>query len=103
LQRIEHLWHLFGQKDPLEPLGRYLYAGRWKINGHSQWNQALASGKITLIPLGPFGHNGKGNYFDNQTALPSGETHMQYLLGKIQAVLGEAGLVPQASIGVEER
>ena len=95
LQRIEHLWHLFGQKDPLEPLGRYLYAGRWKIFSHSAWNQALAAGKITLIPLGPFTHNGKGNYFDNETKLPAGETHMHYLLGRIEEVLGEAGLVHQ--------
>jgi hypothetical protein len=103
LQRIEQLWHLYGQKDPLEPLGRYLYAGRWKIFAQSAWNRALAAGKITLIPLGPFGHNGKGNYFDNETTLPSGETHMHYLLAKIQTVLSEAGLVGQGQSGLPER
>ncbi len=94
VQRIEHLWHMWGDKDPLAPLGEKLYSGRWKIFSQSTWNRVLADGKITMIQLGPFGHNGKGNYFDNETTLPSGETHMQYVLAKVQGVLTEAGLVP---------
>jgi hypothetical protein len=93
IQRVERLWHLWGQKDPLAPLGERLYAGRWKIFPNSAWNRALAAGKITLIPLGPFTHNGKGNYFDDQMTLPSGETHMEHVLARIQGVLVEAGLV----------
>jgi pimeloyl-ACP methyl ester carboxylesterase len=95
VKRIEHLWHLWGQKDPLAPLGEKLYAGRWKIFPTSMWNLALAAGKITMIPLGPYTHNGAGNYFDNQTKLPSGETHMQHLLGRIRTLLAEAGLVAE--------
>ncbi len=94
LKRVERLWHLWGEKDPLAPLGEKLYAGRWKIFPASAWNRALAAGKIVLIPLGPFTHNGKGNYFDNETTLPSGETHMEYVLEKIQEVLAETGLSP---------
>ncbi|MCL4857818.1 MAG: hypothetical protein KJZ93_00360 [Caldilineaceae bacterium] len=93
VERIEHLWHLWGQKDPLAPLGEWLYAGRWPYFPTSTWNRALADGRITLIPLGPFTHNGAGNYFDNQTTLPSGETHMQHVLGKVQRVMADAGLV----------
>jgi hypothetical protein len=89
VQRIEHLWHLWGQKDLLVPLGKWLYAGRWKFFPGSVWNRALAAGKITLIPLGPYAHNGKGSYFDNQTTLPSGETHMQHLLSQVLGVLAE--------------
>jgi hypothetical protein len=94
LKRIEHLWHLWGQKDPLAPLGEWLYAGRWKLFPNSVWNSALAEGKITLLPLGPFTHNGKGNYFDNQTRLPSGETHMEHALARVKSLLTEAGLIP---------
>jgi hypothetical protein len=72
IERTEHLWHMWGDKDPLAPLGQKLYAGRWKYFPNSGWNRALAAGKITLIPLGPFAHNGKGNYFDNETKLPDG-------------------------------
>lgn len=93
VQRIEHLWHMWGQKDPLAPLGQRLYAGRWQIFPNSVWNQALAAGKITLIPLGPFAHNGKGNYFDNEMTLPGGETHMQHVLNRIRGVLADADLL----------
>lgn len=94
LKRVERLWHLWGEKDPLAPLGEKLYAGRWKIFPTSAWNRSLAEGKIVLIPLGPFTHNGKGNYFDNETTLPSGETHMEFVLAKIQEALAEEGLSP---------
>ena len=92
IERIEHLWHLWGQKDPIVPLGQRLFAGRWPIFPNSVWNRALAQGKITLIPLGPITHNGRGNYFDNETRLPSGETHLQHVLAHIQGVLAECGL-----------
>jgi hypothetical protein len=97
IQRIEHLWHLWGQKDPLAPLGEKLYAGRWKYFPNSVWNRAVAAGKITLVPLGPFAHNGKGNYFDNETTLSNGETHMRYVLAAVQRVLAEEGLAPAST------
>lgn len=98
LKRVERLWHMWGEKDPLAPLGEKLYAGRWKIFPATAWNRAVAAGQIVLIPLGPFTHNGKGNYFDNETTLPSGETHMGYVLGKIQQVLAETGLAQPAAL-----
>lgn len=94
LKHMQHLWHLWGQKDPLAPLGKWLYAGRWKVFSSSVWNRALAQGKITMIPLGPFTHNGKGNYFDNESTLPTGETHMQHVLARVRGVLAEADLIP---------
>ena len=93
IERVARLWHLWGQDDPLAPLGHWLYPGRWKIFPASSWNRALAAGKIVLVPLGPYTHNGKGNYFDNETTLPGGETHMQYALSKVKQALVEAGLV----------
>jgi hypothetical protein len=86
---------MWGQKDPLAPLGGWLYPGRWKYYPDSTWNRLVAEGKITLIPLGPFTHNGRGNYFDNQTTLPSGETHMQHVLDKVKSILADAGLIPR--------
>ncbi|MCC6170138.1 MAG: hypothetical protein IT329_23165 [Caldilineaceae bacterium] len=101
VKRMEHLWHLWGDKDPLAPLGQWLYAGRWALYANSAWNRALAAGKITMVPLGPFTHNGKGNYFDDQLTLPTGQTHMQYVLAKVREVLADAGLVSsQPAAGV---
>lgn len=95
IKRIHHLWHMWGQKDPLAPLGGYLYAGRWKVFPNSVWNRLLEEGKITLIPLGPFTHNGKGNYFDNEMTLPNGETHMRFVLSQVKAALSDDGLIPK--------
>jgi pimeloyl-ACP methyl ester carboxylesterase len=87
IQRMTHMWHLWGQKDPLAPMGEKLYAGRWKVYPNSDWNRALADGRITLIQLGNFTHNGKGNYFDNEMTLANGETHMQHVLAQVKQVL----------------
>ncbi len=92
VKRIDHMWHMWGDKDPLSPLGHHLYPGRWKMFPMSGWNRALAEGKITLIPLESYAHNGKGNYFDDKMLLPSGESHMQHVLDIIQNKITEAGL-----------
>lgn len=75
INKIEHIYHLYGDKDPLHGLGHKLYPGRWAISPQSSWNRALRAGRITLIPLGPFGHNGKGNYFDMGSILPGGRPY----------------------------
>jgi hypothetical protein len=97
LDRIQHLWHLAGSADHLSPLAKILYPGRWPIYRRSAWNRARAAGKITLIPLGPMRHNGRGDYFDNKMTLPNGETYLQHLLAVIRQVLTEAELEPSRS------
>jgi len=91
---VKHVWHLFGEKDQLQGLGQKLFAGRWPTQPQSPWNRAMRAGKIDLIPLGPFNHNGKGNYFDMETQLPGEErTYGQKTLDTIERVLTEAGLL----------
>ena len=95
---IKRLWHLFGEKDKLQALGHLLFAGRWQIKPQSSWNRAMRAGKIELIPLGPFNHNGKGNYFDMETKLPDDPQDRAYgekTLETIQQVLTEAGLLKE--------
>ena len=69
LSNIYHLWHLYGTHDNLQALGQKLFAGRWPMFSQSPWNVALKQQKITLVELGPYHHNGKGNYFDMETHL----------------------------------
>ena len=45
--RLEHLYHLYGTKDPLQGLGAKLYPGRWPSHPLSSWNRALADKRIT--------------------------------------------------------
>ena len=92
LNVIDHLWHLFGTGDPLQALGGLMFSGRWPLLPQSPWNRAMADGKIDLIPLGPYTHNGKGNYFDMETRLPNdglGRTYGEKTLDTITRILIE--------------
>jgi hypothetical protein len=92
LERVEHLWHLYGEHDPVQALGDKVFPGRWPIIKGSFWNQALAAGKITLSDIGPFHHNMKEHYYDAQARMPSGETYLERSVSAICAVLRQAGL-----------
>jgi hypothetical protein len=94
IERVEHLWHLYGTKDVVSPLGKYAYAGRWRLYPNSAWNRAVASGKVAFIELGPFTHNTAGDYFDARATLPDGRSHLQKSLDTVAEVLTEAGLEP---------
>ena len=96
LEKIDHLWHLYGVADPLQALGGLLFAGRWPIMPNSPWNRAMADGRIDIICLGQYGHNGKGNYFDMVTPLTNDakkRTHGQKTLDTIVRILNEQGLI----------
>ena len=99
LDKVKHLWHLYGSKDPLQALGQKLFAGRWPVKPQSSWNRARRGGKVDLIPLGPFNHNGKGNYFDLATALPGQDgTYGEKTLATIEQLLAETGLLDAAGV-----
>ena len=95
---VKHLWHLYGEKDKLQALGHTLFAGRWQIMPQSPWNRAMRAGKIDMIALGPFNHNGTGNYFDMTTQLPGEErTYGEKTLDTIQDILSKADLLKSAN------
>lgn len=93
INAIEHLYHLYGDKDPIQAAGGKLYPGRWKLFPQSDWNRALAEGKITFKLLGPLTHNGKGNYFDWETAGPDGSSCAEIALNGVTGALASAGLL----------
>ena len=97
LNSVKQLWHLYGTKDQLQALGPKLFSGRWPAKLQSPWNRALRAGRIDMISLGPFAHNGKGNYFDMVTKLPDEDrTYGEKTLDTIEQVLTSAGLLQQA-------
>ncbi len=103
LHQVKHLWHLYGEKDQLQALGQKLFSGRWPTKPQSPWNRARRAGKIELISLGPFKHNGQGNYFDMATELPDeNRTYGEKTLDTIGQVLTEAGLLKHASNQAEQ-
>lgn len=76
LDTVEHLFHFYGTKDPVQKIGEILYAGRWPLLPYSPWNQAKKAGKITMLPIGPIGHTGTGAYFDPESHLPDGQSFL---------------------------
>jgi len=76
--KVDHLWHLYGTADPVQALGGVFFAGRWPILPQSPWNEAMANGKIDIMCLGPYSHNGKGNYFDMNEKLPNDKRQRSY-------------------------
>lgn len=91
MDRIQHLTHLRGSKDPLERLGWILFAGRWPGAVGSPWSRAKAEGRVDVITLGPMQHNAKEHYFDANAVAPDGRSYLQVSIDAIHSVLvGEA-------------
>ena len=87
LDRLQHLTHLRGSKDPLERLGWILFAGRWPGAVGSPWTRAKAEGRVEVITLGPMQHNGKEHYFDHDTFAPDGRSYFEVAVDAIHATL----------------
>jgi hypothetical protein len=101
LEKIDHLWHLYGVADPMQWLGGIMFAGRWPLLPNSPWNEAMAEGKIDIICLGSYKHNGKGNYFDMESKLRNdakGRSYGQKTLDTIAHILADQGLLKVESV-----
>jgi len=79
--------HLVGSKDPVERIGPVAFPGRWRWQGLSFWNRARRKGKVSLIPLGPVGHELPGGILDDQALLPDGRSHMEQTLDLVSGLL----------------
>lgn len=84
---VERLFHLRGDKDAVEKLGRIMFPSRWPIVDSSPWNRAMQQGKIQLISLGPVGHNGKDGPLWEASFLPDGRSHLQQTLDVFTKIL----------------
>ncbi|MEG3439060.1 hypothetical protein V0288_18185 [Pannus brasiliensis CCIBt3594] len=94
LLEIEHLYHLVGDKDNVEKIGLIMFPGRWKIFPLSYWNRAKRRGKITIIPLGPVGHQVPGGLLDPNAYLPDGRSYLQQTIDYIAKILRGELLAP---------
>ncbi|MBP0035670.1 MAG: peptidase [Roseofilum sp. Belize BBD 4] len=86
---VEHLYHLVGENDNVERLGPLCFPGRWPIKVNSNWNQAKRRGKISLINLGPVGHDGPTGPLDDYTFLPDGRSYMDQTVDLMTGILLE--------------
>lgn len=90
---VEHLYHFYGSRDPIQAVGQKLYAGRWPIFPRSSWNLAMQSGKLTFTCLGPMKHVGAGYYWDPDTTLPDGRSYSQVTLDGVLGAMRREGLL----------
>ena len=96
---LEHLYHLVGDKDPVEPIGPLMFWSRWKIFPLSNWNRAMRLGRISCRSLGPVAHQVPGGMFDPNARLSSGKTFLQHTVDMIITVLNgtfKTGSVPSS-------
>jgi len=95
--KLEHLYHLVGNKDVVEKFGPLLFAGRWKILPLSYWNRAKRKGKISILSVGEVGHQVPGGYMDPNAFLPDGRSHLQETIDLIvQIVTGNLPEIVQS-------
>ena len=92
LRAIDHLYHLYGDKDSVQQLGALLFSGRWRMSVGSPWNRALAQNKLSFICLGPIKHNGQDHYLDTEKCLADGQTYADKTISTIVSICVEAGL-----------
>ncbi len=85
--QAEHLFHLVGARDRVAPLGSILFPRRWPVHHYSDWNRALRRGRVTLVPLGPVGHELPGGVMDARRTLPDGRTPMQQTVDLVSAIV----------------
>lgn len=85
--QAEHLYHLVGDRDPVERLAPIFFPKRWKLAFLSNWNRAKRTGKISFFSLGPVGHSGAGGAMDGTKSLPDGRTYLQQTLDLVTQII----------------
>ena len=85
--KLEHLYHLVGDKDMVERVGSGMFPGRWAVFFLSYWNRAQRLGKVNLISLGPVGHQVPGGLMDPEQFLSDGRTHLQQTIDWVVGIL----------------
>jgi hypothetical protein len=93
--QVQHLYHLWGTKDPIQKLGDLAFFGRWPLASSSAWNRARQEGKITRVAMGPTAHNGAGGYFGPEP-LPDGWPRIDLTLETVLPIItgGDVGVLP---------
>jgi hypothetical protein len=93
--QVEHLYHLWGAKDPIQRVGDLAFFGRWPMASGSAWNRAQRQGRITRLAMGPVAHNGAAGYF-GPDPLPDGRPMIDQTLETVIPIIAEDAPPPAA-------
>ena len=92
LLELESLYHLSGDKDQLQHLGKIGFPGRWPLFPYSPWFQAQKKGIIKLISMGPVDHTGKNGYLDSKATLPDGRSFLEQTIDVVVDIVQQQAL-----------
>ncbi len=87
LLELESLYHLSGDKDQLQRLGKIGFPGRWPLFPYSPWFQAQKKGIIKLISMGPIDHTGKNGYLDSKAILSDGRSFLEQTVDVVVSIV----------------
>ncbi len=99
--KLEHLYHLVGDKDSVQKLGPLMFPGRRKFYPLSYWNRAQRKGKISIVSAGNVGHQVPGGYMDPKAFLPDGRSYLQQTIEIILQILSGNLLETQQPLPVK--
>lgn len=89
LDKVKHVWHLYGTKDKLQALGGVIFPGRWPTARTSPWAKAQREDRIDMIPIGPFHHSFNEHYFDFTRTMPDGRLYAEVTLDAFVSLLAD--------------
>ncbi|WP_179228486.1 CAAX protease [Leptolyngbya ohadii] len=106
--KLEHIYHLAGDRDTVQRLGAILFPRRWKLFMLSYWNRTKKHGQISLLSLGKtVGHQNPGGVMDSQAFLPDGRSNLQntvdWVSGILKGELPPPETLPTPQVGNYER
>jgi predicted Abi (CAAX) family protease len=99
--KLEHLYHLVGDKDSVEKIAFLFFPGRWKLFFLSFWNRAKRRGKISKVSLGPVGHQVPGGLLDPDLILNDGRSALQQTIALINSIVRGKLLTAEDFIAVK--
>lgn len=87
LDRVEHVWHLYGSRDRIQRLGEWAFPGRWPTARVSAWHDAVRADRITTTCIGPMRHMGGRDYFDRHVTDSDGVNYRELTVAAIAAAV----------------
>lgn len=93
--KLEHIYHLVGNKDIVERAGPIFFPKRWKLVFLSYWNRTKRMGKVSLVDLGSVGHQVPGGVMDAEQLLLDGRSHLQQTIDWVSSILQGCAPLPE--------
>jgi hypothetical protein len=80
---VKHVYHLQGQRDWVEDIGRIIFASRWYWIAGSPFNRARQQGRYSVLVSGPHDHDGDEGYFGEAWINESQTTYVELTVQQV--------------------